>query len=396
MRRIYLDNNATTPVAPEVAEAMRPYWLEDYGNASSVHWFGQRAREAVERSRDEIARLINARPAEIVFTSGGTESDNAAIFGVVEAVGALEVRRGTPHVITTSIEHPAVLYAVRALEARGVEATYLPVGPGGVVVPADAERALRPETVLISVMLANNEIGTLQPVEEIARLARGRNIVCHVDAVQAVGKIPVDVERLGVDLLSLSAHKLYGPKGVGALYVRQGTVLRALLHGGHHERDRRPGTENVPGIVGLGAAAEGARRRLADEPQRLARLRDRLETGICARLGGVRINGDLARRQPNTLNVSFEGADGEALVIALDLEGIACSTGSACSSGSTEPSHVLAALGLGRSEARSAIRLSLGRYNTDEDVDDALEIIPAVVERLRALSPRYSSASVRA
>ena len=391
MPRIYLDNNATTPVAPEVAEAMRPYLDEDFGNASSVHWYGQRAREAVEQARDQVARLINARPADVVFTSGGTESDNASVFGAVEAARP-RLLAGAKHVISTPIEHPAVLYALRALERRRIEVTYVPVGTGGVADPADIERAIRPETVLITVMLANNEIGTLQPLAEIGRVAREHHIVFHSDAVQAVGKVPVDVEAMGVDLLSLSAHKLYGPKGVGALYVRKGTRLEPLMHGGHHERDRRPGTENVPGIVGLGAAAELASQSLAEDAERIASMRDRLEAGILGRLENVRVNGDRARRQPNTLNLSFEGVKGEALVMALDLEGVACSTGSACSSGSTEPSHVLKALGLSCDEARSSIRLSLGRYNTESDVDYALEAVTRVVRRLRALSPRYASA----
>ncbi len=275
MKRVYLDNNATTPLAPEVFEAMRPYWLEDYGNASSIHWYGQRAKAALEKAREQVARLLKARPSEIVFTSGGTESDNAALFGIVEAA-----RGEHKHVVTTAIEHHAVLNAAKAIEKRGVSVTYVRVGAGGVVDPAEVERALRPETVLISVMHANNELGTIQPLEEIGRLARERDIYFHTDAVQSVGKIPVDVERLGVDLLSLSAHKLYGPKGVGALYIRKGTILRPLMHGGHHERDRRPGTENVAGIVGLGAAAELALADLPEESEHVAALRDCLEAGI--------------------------------------------------------------------------------------------------------------------
>ncbi len=386
MRRVYLDYNATTPLDPEVWEAMRPYWMEEFGNASSIHAYGQRAKAALEVAREQVAELLRARPDEIVFTSGGTESDNAAIFGAVEAARP-RTPSGAKHVITTAIEHHAVLHAVKALEARGVEVSLVPVGQTGVVDPDDVELAIRPETVLISVMHANNELGTLQPVQEVGRRARARGILFHSDAVQTAGKAPVDVEALGVDLLSLSAHKFYGPKGVGALYIRRGTRLHPLLYGGHHERDRRPGTEPVPGIVGLGKAAEIAARRLQDEAAEVERLRDRLEAGILQRVPGAAVNGDPARRLPSTSNLRFEDVDGEGLVIALDLKGVACSTGAACSSGSLEPSHVLAAIGLKRQEARSSVRFSLGRFTTAEDVDYALEVIPAAVERLRSLSP---------
>ena len=384
MKRVYLDNNATTPLAPEVFEAMRPYWLEDYGNASSIHWFGQHAKAAVEKAREQVARLLNARSSEIVFTSGGTEADNAALFGIVEAA-----RRDHKHVVTTAIEHHAVLYMAKALERRGVSVSYVRVGPSGIVDPKDIENALRPETVLISVMHANNELGTLQPLEEIGRIARDRDIYFHTDAVQSVGKIPVDVEKLGVDLLALSAHKLHGPKGVGALYIRKGTILRPLMYGGHHERDRRPGTENVTGIVGLGAAAELALAHLPEELDRVASLRDRLETGIIERVPLAAVNGDRARRMPTTTNLTFDCVEGEGFVIAMDLRGIACSTGAACSSGSLEPSHVLSAIGLKPEQARASIRFSLGRYNTAEDIDTTLQILPKVVEQLRAISPQY-------
>jgi len=389
MKRVYFDNNATTPLAPEVFEVMRAYLLEDYGNASSIHWFGQRAKAGVEKAREQVARLLNARASEVVFTSGGTESDNAALFGIVEAA-----RAERKHVVTTAIEHPAVLSTAKALERRGVSVTYVRVGASGVIDPADVANALRPETVLISVMHANNELGTLQPIEEIGRLARERDIYFHTDAVQSVGKILVDVEKLGVDLLALSGHKLHGPKGVGALYVRKGTILRTLLHGGHHERDRRPGTENVAGIVGLGAAAEVARAHLAEESGRVAALRDRLEAGIMASVTHVAVNGDRTRRLPTTTNLRFDYLEGEGFVIAMDLRGIACSTGSACSSGSLEPSHVLTAIGLKPDKARASIRFSLGRFNTGEDVDAALRILPGVVEQLRAVSPHYRKEAV--
>ena len=384
VRRVYLDNNATTPLAPEVFEAMKPYLLEDFGNASSIHWYGQRAKNAVEKARQQVAKLLNARPNEVIFTSGGTESDNASIFGIVQAA-----RPAAPHIVTTDIEHHAVLNTAQALEKRGVSVTYVGVGASGVVDPEDVKRAIRPETVLISIMHANNEIGTIQPLEEIGGIAREHDIYFHSDAVQSVGKIPVDVEKLGVDLLSLSAHKFNGPKGVGSTYIRKGTILKPLLYGGHHERDRRPGTENVPGIVGLGMAAELAGAHLEENGQRVAGLRDRLERGILERVPQVSVNGDPGRRLPTTSNLCFDYVEGEGFVIAMDLRGIACSTGAACSSGSVEPSHVLAAIGRTPEQARSSIRLSLGRYNTAEDIDATLEILPAVVERLRSVSPRW-------
>jgi len=390
VRRVYLDNNATTPLAPEVFEAMKPYLLEDFGNASSIHWFGQQAKNAVEKARQQVAKLLNARPGEVIFTSGGTEADNAALFGIVQAA-----RVAAPHIITTAIEHHAVLNTAQALEKQGVNVTYLRVDASGVVDPEDVRRAIRPETVLISIMHANNEIGTIQPLEEIGRIARERDIYFHSDAVQSVGKIPLDVEKLGVDLLSLSAHKLNGPKGVGAMYIRRGTILKPLLYGGHHERDRRPGTENVPGIVGLGRAAELAASHLEEYGPRVAGLRDRLEQGILELVPQVSVNGDPQRRLPNTSNLCFEYIEGEGFVIAMDLRGIACSTGAACSSGSIEPSHVLSALGRTPEQARSSIRFSLGRYTTAEDIDATLATLPAVVERLRAVSPHYKPAGAR-
>ena len=389
MRRVYLDHNATTPVDREVLEAMLPYFADAFGNASSIHSFGQRTRAAVERARQSVAELIGARPAEIVFTSGGTESDNHAIFGVVAAAAAEK-----KHVITTTVEHHAVLNACQALERRGVAVTYVPVGREGSVDHEDVRRALRPETLLITVMHANNELGTVQPLEEIGRIAAEADVYFHTDAGQSAGKIPLDVNRLGVDLLSVSAHKLYGPKGVGALYIRKGTRLEPLFYGGHHQRDHRAGTENVSGIVGLGKAAELARAKFPETTPRLTALRDRLEQGFLARVPHARVNGSGAPRTPNTSNIIFPFVEGEALVIALDLKGIACSTGAACSSGAVEPSHVLTAIGLPAEDARASLRFSLGRETSDEDVDFALAVVPGVVEHLRELSPVYRKTAV--
>ena len=384
LRRVYIDHNATTPVAPEVVQAMMPFLTEAYGNASSIHSWGQRARAAVEQARRQVAALIGAREKEVVFTSGGTEADNLALRGVM---GAAE--RSHPHVVTTTIEHHAVLNTCQALEAEGVRVTYVGVSAEGVVNPEDIRRALTPETVLITVMHANNELGTVQPIAEIARIARERKFAFHTDAVQSVGKLPLDVKALGVDLLSLSAHKLYGPKGVGALYVRRGLRLKPLFFGGHHERDRRPGTENVAGIVGFGAAAELARQHLEEEGERLAELRDQLERSILERVPHVSANGGGAPRTPNTTNIYFDFVEGEALVIALDLKGIACSTGAACSAGAVEPSHVLSAIGLPAERARASMRFSLGRQTTREEIDYVAEMLPGAVEHLRALSPLY-------
>jgi cysteine desulfurase len=389
--RIYLDYNATTPVDPAVLDAMLPFFAENFGNASSIHSPGQRARGAVDGARASVAGLLGAKSSEIVFTSGGTESDNLALFGVVAA--SQDSRK---HIITTAIEHHAVLNAAQALENLGAEVTYIPVGREGTVDPDDIRRALKPETVLISVMHANNELGTIQPIEEIGRIATTADVLFHCDAVQAAGKLPLDVNRLGVDLLSISAHKIYGPKGVGALYVRSGTPLEPQFYGGHHERDRRPGTENVPGIVGLGKAAELARKNLQADCARITTLRNRLEDALLAACGDARVNGNRAQRVWNTSNISFHAAGGEALVIALDLQGIACSTGAACSSGAVGPSHVLLAIGLSPDEARSSLRLSLGRTTTAEEIDQAIAAIPQSVERLRALSPLSSNTTISA
>lgn len=380
--RAYLDYNATTPLDREVLDAMRPFLDESFGNASSIHSAGQQARAAVDRARQSVAALLGAKPSEVVFTSGGTEADNLALFGLVDAS-----QESHPHVITTTIEHHAVLHSCQALEKKGVAVTYIPVGRDGVVDPEDIRRALRQETILISVMHANNELGTIQPVEEIGRIAAEVDVYFHCDAVQSAGKLPLDVECLGADLLSISGHKMYGPKGVGALYVRTGTPLVPQMYGGHHERDLRPGTENVSGIVGFGKAAEIAKRNLAADANRIARLRDSLEQALLASIPLVRVNGDRACRVPNTSNLTFAGAAGEALLIALDLQGVACSTGAACSSGAVEPSHVLLAIGLPADVARSSLRFSLGRPTSSEEIAYAIEVIPAAVERLRALSP---------
>ncbi len=384
---IYLDHNSTTPVDPRVLAAMLPYLAENFGNANSIHSSGQRARAAVDAARQSVAELLGAKASEIVFTCGGTEADNLAIFGIVNPCD-----QPRKHVVTTAIEHHAVLNTAQALEKQGVDVTYVPVNREGLVDPDDIREAIRPETVLISVMLANNEIGTIQPVAEIGRIAAEEDIYFHCDAVQAAGKMRVDVKELGVDLLSISGHKLYAPKGVGALFVRTGTELGPMFFGGHHERDRRPGTENVPGIVGLGKAVELAMQNLDADVVRLAALRDRFENALLA-LPGVRVNGSVRERAPNTSNLSFEAAGGEALVIALDLQGVMCSSGAACSSGAVEPSHVLTAMGLTPEQARSSLRFSLGRPTTEHEIDEAIRIIPPVVERLRALSPLSVGAS---
>lgn len=374
MRHDYFDHNATTPVAPEVLRVLSESIAEVYGNASSIHYFGQAAKQRLEAARREIATALGCDAREIVLTSGGTESDNLAIFGVA--------RGATGHIVTSSIEHPAVLNACAQLEREGCQVTYLPVGGDGIVDPADVRRALRPQTVLITVMHANNEIGTLQPVAEIAQIAREAGVVFHTDAVQTAGRIPLRVKDLGPDLLSIGGHKFGAPKGVGALYVRKGVNLKPLLFGGHHERDRRAGTENVPGALALARAAS-----LAFDWTGLVPLRDRLEQGILDRVPATRVNGDPARRLPNTSNIRFEGIEGEAMVIALDLRGFAVSSGSACSSGAVEPSHVLLAMGQNPADARSSVRFSLGPGNTSEQVDSLIDAVTESVAHLRRISP---------
>lgn len=388
MNRYYFDHNATTPVAPEVLRAMLPCFAEAYGNASSIHFFGQQAKLLAEQARRQVAGLLNCRPTELVFTSGGTEANNLAILGTLRA--STRERR---HVITTTLEHPSVLDTCRHVEKEGVDVTRVRVGSDGVVSPDDIRAALRPETVLISVMYANNEIGTVQPIREIATIAREAGVTMHCDGVQATGKIPVDVRDLGVDLYSLSAHKIYGPKGSGALYVRKGTRCRQILYGGHHERDRRPGTENVAGLVGLGEAAEMAGQSLPAECARLSALRDRLERALVESLPDTGVNGGRAPRVPNTTNIYFDFIEGEAMVISLDLRGMAVSSGAACSSGSIEPSHVLKAIGLSDVRARSSIRFSLGKQNTEEQVDALIQAVQESVEHLRRLSPAAATHS---
>jgi cysteine desulfurase len=382
MQRVYLDNNATTPVLPEVFEAMRPFFGERFGNASSIHHHGQETRAAVEDARESVADLLGCSAGEIVFTSGGTESDNLAIAGWVAA---------GDHVITSSIEHHAVLHACKHLEKIGCEVTILPVDGRGLIDPSDVRRALRPNTKLISLMMANNETGVLQPVEEIGKIASEANVLFHTDAVQAAAKVPIRVRQIGCDALSISGHKIHAPQGVGVLYVKKGTRIQPLFHGGRHERSRRAGTENVPGIVGLGKAAEIAKHSLdRGDGQKMAAMRDRLEQGILGQVQEAGVNGEGATRAPNTTNLHFDHIDGEAVVIALDLKGLAVSTGAACSSGAIEPSHVLIAMGLRAEQARASIRFSLGKQTTEADIDFALELVPETIARLRAISPKHN------
>jgi len=382
--RVYFDHNATTYMRREVLDAMLPFFRERFGNPSSLHFFGQENRDVVDEARAHTAALIGAEPEEIVFTSGGTESDNMAVQGVVDRHRGSVAR---PHVITSSIEHPAVLRTCQDLEKRGVDITYLPCSGSGVVDVEGIEESMRPETVLVSIMISNNETGVVQPVREAAAAARARGITFHCDAVQGIGKIPVDVEELGVDLLSLSAHKFYGPKGIGALYVRRGTPVDPVYLGGHQESGLRPGTENVPSIAGLGEACRISAKDLPEEMERIGRLRDRLQEGILEKVPRVRVNGAGAPRVPNTCNVTVPGIEGEALSLNLSMLGFALSSGSACATGDPEPSHVLRSMGLGAVEAQGALRISLGIANTDEDVEMFLDVFPRVVGRLRDLSP---------
>ena len=380
--RIYFDHNATTPVDPTVVEAIARALSGTFGNASSVHHFGQQAKAVLDDARSAVASLISAEPSEIVFTSGGTESDNFALRGVAEALEPT----GRRHLIASSIEHEAVLVTLRALARRGWRTTLLSVDQSGIVKPEALAEALTDETALVSVMHANNEIGTIQPIAELARLAHGRGALFHTDAVQSIGKIPVDVRALGLDLLSLSAHKFNGPKGVGALWIKRGARVTSVMTGGKHERNRRAGTENVPGIAGLGVAAQLAAKKLSSESVRLAALRNRLEAEILEKVPGTAVNGVREPRVPNTTNISFDAIEAESLLIALDLEGVAVSTGSACSSGTLEPSHVLRAMGLPSPRTQNSIRMSLGAGNTDAEVDFVVSKLPAIVEKLRSLT----------
>jgi cysteine desulfurase len=387
-RRVYLDNNATTPVLPEVLEAMRPYFAEHFGNASSIHHHGQETRGAVERARGSIATLLGCKTSEVVFTSGGTEGDNLAIFGLIQP---------GDHIITSTIEHSAVLNTCRHIAKNPTTAcdvTYIPVDGRCLVDPADVKRAIRPNTKLISIMFANNETGALQPVAEIAKIAAEADIYFHTDAVQAAGKVPLNVDEIGCDVLTISSHKIHGPQGVGAVYVRKGTQLVPILFGGTHERSRRAGTENVPGIVGFGKAAELATAGFErGDHQKMAAARDRLQRELLA-IEGTGLNGDGAPRVPNTTNVYFDGIEGESLVIALDLKGLSVSSGAACSSGAIEPSHVLVAMGVPHDRAKASIRFSLGKQSTPEDIDFALQVIPETVTRLRDLSPTWRGTAV--
>jgi cysteine desulfurase len=391
VKRIYLDYNATTPVRPEVLEALLPFYREQFGNPSSVHWAGRQVSGAMEKAREQVAAMLNCSPAEIVFLSCGTEADNMALKGTVDAL-----KDKGNHIITTAVEHPAILETCRYLEKTGCRVTYLPVDGDGMLDLGELERAITPETILISVMWANNETGTIFPIERIGAIAKRRGVRFHTDAVQAVGKLEVDVQRANIDLLALSGHKLGAPKGIGVLYVRRGTRLTAFMHGGHQERNRRAGTHNVAGIVGLGKACELAMAERAAHSVRVKALRDRLERGIFERIPQAKLNGHPDERLPNTLNVSFAWIEGESLLLNLDMKGIAASSGSACTSGSLEPSHVLGAMCVEVTLAHSSTRFSLGPDTSAEDVDYVLEVLPPIVQRLRDMSPLYNCGKVDA
>lgn len=385
MRRVYLDHSATTPVDPEVANLMMTYYTEKYGNPSSVHAYGREAKQALEEARNQVAELMGATPQEVTFTSGGTEADNLAIIGAAEAL-----RKKGKHIITSAIEHHAVLETCEYLEKNGFELTVIPADAEAVISVEDVQKAIRPDTILISIMHANNEVGAIQPIAEIGKLAKEHGIVFHVDAVQSFGKIPIDVKEMNIDLLTVSSHKIYGPKGVGALYVRKGVRVVPLVHGGGQEKKRRSGTENTPGIIGFGKACELAGQRMAEDAEHQKKLRDKLMNGILERIEYVQVNGPVGeRRLPNNVNVSVRYIEGESLLLSLDMMGIAASSGSACTSGSLDPSHVLLAMGLIHEVAHGSLRLTLGRQNTEEEIDYVLEQLPKIVERLRMMSPLY-------
>ncbi len=385
MRRVYLDHNATSPTHPDVVKAMLPYYETIFGNASSIHQFGREAKKGLEEGRNRLASLLGVKnPEDVVITSGGTESDNLAIKGVAHAL-----KKKGDHIITSSIEHQAVENTCKFLEKNGYRVTYLPVDQYGTVDLDALKDSITDKTILVTIMQANNEVGTIEPIKDIVKIAKDRGVYVHTDAVQAVGKIKVDVEDLGVDLLSLSGHKFYGPKGVGALYIRKGTKITPMQIGGHHEKKRRAGTENVPGIVGIGKAAEIAQKSMESESKRIRGLRDKLHKGIEKSITEVKLNGHPTDRLPNTCNISFEYLEGESIILNLDMEGVGVSTGSACTSGSLEPSHVIIAMGISPQTTQGSIRFSLGRINTDEDIDYVLEKLPPIIERLRKMSPLY-------
>ncbi len=386
MRKVYLDHNSTTPIRTEVLEAMLPYLKELFGNPSSIHSLGRETKVALEQAREKVASLLNASASEIYFTSGGTESDNWAIKGVAYAL-----ENKGKHIVTSQIEHQAVLESCKLLEKEGFKITYLPVDKYGIVNPKDLEKSLREDTILVSVMLANNEVGTIQPMEEMVRLTQEKKNCFHTDAVQAVGKIPVDVKKLGVDLLSLSGHKIYAPKGVGALYIKKGTRINSLAHGGHHERNRRAGTENLSGIVGLGKACELLQQELQDIAGKLKELSESFIKEVQEKIPDVILNGHPTQRVPNTVNFSFKGVEGESIIVSLDLKGVAVTSGSACTSGALEPSHVLTAMGVEPRLAQSSVRFSFGKDNSMEDVEYVTEILPEIIKRLRMMSPVYAA-----
>jgi cysteine desulfurase len=388
VKRIYLDYAATTPIHPEVMKAMLPYFADSFGNPSSIHSYGQEAKDAIERARSKVAALIGARSEEIVFTGSGTEADNFAVKGV-----ALSRQAKGNHIITSSIEHHAVLETCKFLEKQGFSVTYLPVDGYGLVDPTDVKKAITKRTILVSIMHANNECGTIEPIAEIGNIAREAEIYFHTDAVQTVGHIPLDVNKSNVDLLSISAHKLYGPKGVGVLYIRKGTRISSFMHGGNQERGRRASTENVPGIVGFGKAAEIAQQEMLEEAQKLTALRDRLIEGILEGIEYTQLNGHPVKRLPNNVNVSINYVEGESILLNLDLDGICASTGSACSSADLEPSHVLVAMGLPHLQAHSSLRFTLGKWTTEEDISKVLDVLPGIISKLRAMSPLMKTAN---